>query len=193
MSINPSLIDSANPPIIWCEGISLSVAICIETILCGQLNHFNKNLPINVLIRCSSHISLHLCIHDVFFFQNGWTPIMDAAMHGHAEVIKLLLEAGATAIMTKDVSLWLQSYIITLYCGNTHAGIDPGWGGGGEMGGPYISASTSVIYYDGVRDINHAPTEPPPVWLYLLHVTYAGAGTQGVVSLTRFNRERVAE
>ena len=29
---------------------------------------------------------------------------MDAAMHGHAEVIKLLLEAGATAIKTKEVS-----------------------------------------------------------------------------------------
>ena len=29
---------------------------------------------------------------------------MDAAMHGHAEVIKLLLDAGATAIKTKEVS-----------------------------------------------------------------------------------------
>ena len=29
---------------------------------------------------------------------------MDAAMHGHAEVIKLLLEAGAIAIKTKEVS-----------------------------------------------------------------------------------------
>ena len=29
---------------------------------------------------------------------------MDAAAHGHAEVIKLLLEAGATAIITKEVS-----------------------------------------------------------------------------------------
>ena len=29
---------------------------------------------------------------------------MDAAMHGHAEVVKLLLEAGAVAIKTKDVT-----------------------------------------------------------------------------------------
>ena len=29
---------------------------------------------------------------------------MAAAMHGHAEVINLLLEAGATAIKTKEVS-----------------------------------------------------------------------------------------
>ena len=28
---------------------------------------------------------------------------MDAAFHGHAEVIKLLLEAGAVAIKTKEV------------------------------------------------------------------------------------------
>ena len=28
---------------------------------------------------------------------------MDAALHGHAEVIKLLLEAGAVAIKTKEV------------------------------------------------------------------------------------------
>ena len=34
---------------------------------------------------------------------------MDAAMHGHAEVIKLLLEAGATAIKTKEVSEGLQT------------------------------------------------------------------------------------
>ena len=30
---------------------------------------------------------------------------MDAAMHGHAEVIKLLLEAGAIANKAKDVSV----------------------------------------------------------------------------------------
>ena len=34
---------------------------------------------------------------------------MDAAMHGHAEVIKLLLEAGATAIKTKEVSQFMAS------------------------------------------------------------------------------------
>ena len=43
-------------------------------------------------------------MHTLITPQNGWTPIMDAAMHGHAEVIKLLLEAGATAIKTKEVS-----------------------------------------------------------------------------------------
>ena len=34
---------------------------------------------------------------------------MDAAMHGHAEVVKLLLEAGATVIKTKDVSGFIVS------------------------------------------------------------------------------------
>ena len=33
---------------------------------------------------------------------------MDAAMHGHAEVIKLLLEAGAIAIKAKEVSVLLS-------------------------------------------------------------------------------------
>ena len=36
-------------------------------------------------------------------FQNGWNIIMDVALHGHADVIKLLLEAGAIAIKTKEV------------------------------------------------------------------------------------------
>ena len=39
---------------------------------------------------------------------------MDAAMHGHAEVIKLLLEAGATAIKTKEVSQCMASKLISL-------------------------------------------------------------------------------
>ena len=63
---------------------------------------------------------------------------MDAAMHGHAEVIKLLLEAGATAIKTKEVSQCMASQL-TLYCGNTiyHAhrcSCRGGSHGGGVMG-----------------------------------------------------------
>ena len=43
---------------------------------------------------------------------------MDAAMHGHAEVVKLLLEAGATAIKTKEVS----GFIVSCLWNNTISG-----------------------------------------------------------------------
>ena len=58
--------------------------------------------PLNI-----TPLSNNYTMHMFVLFQNGWTPIMDAAMHGHAEVIKLLLEAGAIAIKAKEVSVLL--------------------------------------------------------------------------------------
>lgn len=34
--------------------------------------------------------------------QGGWTPLHEAALHGHEEMIKLLLEFGANKTIKKD-------------------------------------------------------------------------------------------
>ena len=42
--------------------------------------------------------------------QRGWTALMEASEEGDTEIIKLLLEAGATAKKTKKVMYTGQSH-----------------------------------------------------------------------------------
>jgi ankyrin repeat protein len=46
-----------------------------------------------------SHIMIHLLL-----LQDGWTPLHWAAYHGHAGLVRMLLQAGADATITSKVS-----------------------------------------------------------------------------------------
>ena len=68
--------------------------------------------------------------------QNKLTPLHAAAMHGHAEVAKVLLAAGANVHDTDDVSEegWEQGL-------QRRGPLHEGWGGIKEAGGSHVPST----------------------------------------------------
>ena len=84
------------------------MCVCVCALTSFFLEWLGLALPLlsPPLLQCLSSQCLHTApalLHPVLDLQHGWTSLMYASDNGHADVVRLLLDAGASVDMADEV------------------------------------------------------------------------------------------